>query len=161
MDIRNKWKQLVNNRDGYVSIEAVFAMSFFLIVFILVLGFFTYVYPYSNIQREVHALATLAERQGGLTADDIANFETSLEKYDFINNSTLDTEVIAITSPSGIDATNISSTNYVSRDSLEVINVTVKVPSNNLFIKPVAKFFGVTSLSDYYVFVEPVMSEKY
>jgi len=157
---KKKWE------SGYISIEAVFAMSFFIATFILTLGFFTYVYPYTLLQKEVHVLATVAERQGGLTAEDVENFRDSLQKYLFMQNRVDDIEVNAVTSPSGLDAMNVtplgeSGDNYIKRESKEVIEIVVRIPSNNQMIKPVARFFGITDVSDYYTLTESVMSERY
>lgn len=164
----NKWKE---RNEGYVSIEAVFAMSFFLIMFILVIGFFTYIYPYTSLQREVHVLASIAERQGGLTPQDISDFQDKIsQQHDFIQNSPLGVEVTAVTQPSGTDVSNViplgeepspDTTDYIHRDSKEVINITVTVPANTAMLKPVADFFQVKSFTDTYVLTEPVMSERY
>lgn len=162
----NERKDVFSRNDGYVSVEAVIAMSFFFIIFFLTLAFFTYVQPYSNLQREVHTLATIAERQGGLTNEDILEFETKLQAYSFINESPNPIIVTATTSPSGTDVSNVTplgeeGNDYVPRSSKEIITVTAVVPANSAWISAVANFLGVTNISDTYTLSETVMSERY
>lgn len=159
----SQWRR---DKSGYVTIEAVLAMSFFVIVLFLSIGFFTYIYPQTTLQREIHTLATIAERQGGLTQTDIEQFKEKLNQYDFIRYAPSEIEVTAVTSESGIDASNVSplgssGTQYITRGSNEIINITVKVPANDGLIRPIAEFFNVTDLSDHYVLSESVMSERY
>lgn len=155
-----------NRKSGFVSIETVFAMSFFLIFFFLVIGFFTYVYPYSVLQREVHALATLAQKQGGLTLEDVQNFEDRVAQYRFVDISKEDIEVTAVAIPSnmeaiGIDSLDEAGNNYIKRDSKEFIQLTVTIPSYNEVLTPIARFFGVNNVMERYTFRETFMSERY
>lgn len=155
-----------NRKSGFVSIETVFAMSFFLIFFFLVIGFFTYVYPYSVLQREVHALATLAQKQGGLTLEDVQNFEDRVVQYRFVDISKEDIEVTAVAIPSnmeaiGIDSLDEAGNNYIKRDSKEFIQLTVTIPSYNEVLTPIARFFGVNNVMERYTFRETFMSERY
>ena len=155
-----------NRKSGFVSIETVFAMSFFLIFFFLVIGFFTYVYPYSVLQREVHALATLAQKQGGLTLEDVQNFEDRVVQYRFVDISKEDIEVTAVAIPSnmeaiGIDSLDEAGNNYIKRDSKECIQLTVTIPSYNEVLTPIARFFGVNNVMERYTFRETFMSERY
>lgn len=160
---------LFSRKDGYVSIEAVLAMSFFMIVFFLTLAFFTYMQPYSTLQRDVHVLATTAERQGGLTAQDIDLFKDKLNAYSFIQSSPNPIEVTAVTKPTNLDVSDVTAlgsqgtagTPYVPRSSKEVIVVTANIPANSTMLKPIANFFGVDSISDYYQISESVLSERY
>jgi Flp pilus assembly protein TadG len=164
-----KGRNFFSRKEGYVSVEAVIAMSFFFIVFFLTLGFFTYIQPHSSLQREVHTLATIAERQGGLTAQDIQDFKDRLQTYSFIQQSTNPIEVTAVTSPDNTDVSDVVplggdgtvGTPYVPRNSKQIINVTATIPANSTMLRPIAKFFGVTSLSDYYEISESVLSERY
>lgn len=159
-------EKVINSKSGYVSIEAVFAMSVFIIFFLLSISFFAYLYPQSQLQGEVEVLSLLCQRQGGLTEDDIANFEDSLRKYSFIDQSDLPIVVTAKTSPSGFDAIGVTDLedegdNYVKRESKEIINLVVQIPANNGLLKNIAQFFGIDSVNDYYYYFEPVMSERY
>lgn len=164
-----KGNNYFSRKDGYVSVEAVIAMSFFFIVFFLTLGFFTYIQPHSSLQREVHTLATIAERQGGLTAQDIADFKEKLQTHSFIQQSPYATEVTATTYPSQDDVSDVIplggdgsvGTPYVTRDSKEIITITATIPANSTMLRPIANFFGVDSISDYYEISESVMSERY
>jgi len=161
-----KLKPFITKKEGYVSIEAVIAMSFFLVVFFLTLGFFTYIQPHSTLQREVHTLATIAERQGGLTAEDIENFEIKLQSYRFIQDSSIPILITATTQPGDLDVSDVTpfgeeGEDYISRNSKEIITVTATLPSNSSMLKPLANFFGVETISDYYIISESVMSERY
>lgn len=155
-----------SDESGYVSVESVFAMSFFLVVFILCLGFFTFVQPFTTLQREVHALSTLAQRQGGLTVDDISRFEDRISEYQFVDANKGGIEISAFTIPGDIDALGIDGLedvgdNYVKRDTNEMIQLVVSVPSNNTLLAPVANFFGVGGILEKYTFKETFMSERY
>ncbi|WCF11408.1 hypothetical protein NDS46_31110 (plasmid) [Paenibacillus thiaminolyticus] len=153
-------------RAGFVSIEAIFAMSMFLMLFLLLIGFFSYIYPQTTLNREVHALATLAQRQGGLTLDDVDSFVTRIEEYQFVDTSRGEIEVSAYTTPGDMDAIGVNGLDeagayYVKRDSKELIELTVTVPSYNQLLTPVARFFGVSGVSEHYAFREIFMSERY
>lgn len=154
------------SRSGYVSIETIFAMTFFLLVFLLVIGFFTFIHPYTTLNREVHALATLAQRQGGLTLEDVDNFHGRIENYPFVDTSKGEIDVSAYTIPGDMDAIGVDSLDeageyYVTRDSKEFIEMVVTIPSYNELLTPVANFFGSTGAVDRYVFKETFMSERY
>ncbi|WPS85410.1 hypothetical protein SMD22_01920 (plasmid) [Brevibacillus halotolerans] len=158
--------QRVRSESGYVSIESVIAMSFFLIIFLLCIGFFTYVHPYTKLDREVHTLATLAQRQGGLTIEDVQNFEERIAEYAFVDLSRGNVEVIARTiiedmDAIGIDGLEDAGSYYVKRDNKDFIELTVSIPSHNEILKPVASFFGVGGVIDRYTFNETFMSERY
>lgn len=159
-------KKSLLDKEGSVSVEAVFAMSFFMIFFLLTIAFFTFMYPQISLQKEVSALATITERQGGLTELDIEEFRNSLQGYKFISDSPNSIIVEAETSPSGILAIGVTpigeeGENYISRDSKEIIRLKVKIPSNSGYLKRVGAVFGIKNVSDYYYFTEPVMSERY
>lgn len=156
----------MKNNSGSVSVESVFALSIFLIMFLMCISMFTYVYPQIQLQNEVKALAVMCERQGGLTEDDLFNFEASLQKYSFIAESEVPIIVTAETYPSGLDAMGVTGldetgTNYIKRNSREIIGLTIKIPTNNSFVNQMMHFFDVAGVGDYYVFYEPVMSERF
>lgn len=71
----------LTQKGAYVSVEAVFAISVFLVFFLLALGFFSYIYPYTVLQRDVYALGTIAARQGGLTQEDVDQFKERLARF--------------------------------------------------------------------------------
>lgn len=154
-------------KEGYVSIEALASMIVFFMVFFLTLAFFTYIQPHSSLQRELHVLATVAERQGGLTPQDVLEFETRLQDYNFILESSTPIQVTAVAYPSAQDVSDVIPVGgtlgdpYITRSSKEVIVVTATVPANSQMLKPIAEFFGVDSVSDQYLLSETVMSERY
>ncbi|MFF2531488.1 hypothetical protein ACFVS2_21510 [Brevibacillus sp. NPDC058079] len=166
MKNHSKIKERMRSNSGYVSIESVFAMSFFLIIFLLCIGFFSYVHPYTKLDREVHTLATLAQRQGGLTVDDVQRFEDRIANYAFVDLTKGVVEVNAHTILGNMDAIGIdgledAGTYYVKRDNKDFIELTVSIPSQNVILKPVANFFGVGGVIDHYTFKETFMSERY
>lgn len=153
-------------KSGYVSIESVFAMAFLVVLFLLMIGFFTFIHPYTTLNRDVHALATLAQRQGGLTIEDVDNFTSKIEGYRFVDSTKGDIEVIAYTTPGDMDAIGIDSLDeagdyYVNRDSKEFIELIVTVPSFNEVLTPVARWFGAQDAVSRYTFKETFMSERY
>lgn len=153
-------------RKGYISIETVFATSFFLIFFLLVIGFFTYIHPKTILQQDVIALSQLAQRQGGLTLEDVENFQARIASYPFVDASEEDIVVTATTLSGNFDAIGVdgldeAGDNYVKRDSKEFIQLTVIVPSNHSLLSSVANFFGADGVLSEYAFQTTFMSERY
>ncbi|TCJ98255.1 UNVERIFIED_ORG: hypothetical protein BDK47_11841 [Anoxybacillus amylolyticus] len=154
----------LSKKDGYVSVETVFAISIFLVFFLLVLGFFTYIYPYTVLQRDVYVLGTIAARQGGLTQEDIDQFKERLTRYPFLVH-TDQVQVSVYVDGSLQDAANVTPLgeeggNYVTRESKDLISIKVRVPANGELLRAAAKFFGVGGISDEYVFWETVASYR-
>ncbi|MDF2880111.1 MAG: hypothetical protein K0R54_668 [Clostridiaceae bacterium] len=160
-------KNKVKEKNGSVSVDAVISMTFFLLLFSLTLAFFVYLYPQISLQKEVSMLGNIAELQGGLTEEDITQFQSSLENnFTYVANSEFPVIVTAIAEPSGTDATNVTplgeiGNDYIKRGSKEIIRINIQVPANGKYLKAVANVFGVSDIKDYYVFSEPVMSERY
>ncbi|ADO59465.1 hypothetical protein [Paenibacillus polymyxa] len=166
MKIRKKYFSHLKKESGFISIETIFAMSFVIIVFTLCLGFFTFVQPYTQLDREVHVLAQLAQRQGGLTMDDVQFFKERVSAYSFVNLSDGLIQVDAHTIPDDRDVIGVTSLDeagdeYVRRDEKELIQLVVTIPSHNDILKPVARFLGVSDVSDHYTFKEVFMSDRY
>ena len=166
MKFKKKCFSFLRNESGFVSIETIFAMSFVVIMFILCLGFFTFVQPYTKLDREVHVLSQLAQRQGGLTLDDVQFFKERIAEYSFVNLSDGDIQVDAYTMPGDRDVIGVTGLDeagdeYVRRDEKELIQLVVTIPSHNEILKPVATFFGVSGVSDKYTFKEVFMSDRY
>ena len=153
-------------RSGYISIDAFFSMIAFLFLFLLAIGFFTYLQPYTNIyQQDFHQLTTLTERQGGLTEDDVEAFKERLTQHHYLQSKQT-IKIQAETLSSGVDVTDVTpmgeeGSNYVHYDSFKSIEVTMVVPSNNQFFTAIGKVFGVQELSQTYKFREVVLSERY
>ncbi|MBP1308697.1 hypothetical protein JOD82_001717 [Paenibacillus sp. 1182] len=166
MKFIKKYLSHLTKESGFISIETIFAMSFVIIVFFLCLGFFTFVQPYTKLDREVHVLSQLAQRQGGLTLDDVQLFKERVSEYSFVNLSDGIIHVDAHTMPGDRDVIGVTGLEeagdeYVRRDEKELIQLVVTIPSHNEILKPVATFFGVSGVSDKYTFKEVFMSDRY
>lgn len=68
----------IQNTKGFMSLDAIIAMGFVLMVVILGIGFFTYMMPKQAIEQEVNLLGRMAKMNGGLTAKDVTDFKTKL-----------------------------------------------------------------------------------
>lgn len=159
------------NKKGFVSIEAIIATSTALMVILMAIGFFTLIYPRVMLQTEVHNLSQKAKIQGGLTNEisqpldsDIEQFKERLVDLGYDKDSI---EVTATTKPGNLNAIGVTplhegGSNYVKRDSKEMIQITVRVPANTSIKAPLS-FFGDdgSNVSDKYTLVETVMSERW
>ncbi|PLS15026.1 hypothetical protein CVD28_24410 [Bacillus sp. M6-12] len=164
-------RKVVKNKKGFVSIEAIIAMSSALMVILLAIGFFTLIFPRIMLQTEVHDLAQKAKIQGGLTNSisqpvdsDIEQFKDRLVQLGYDRNSI---EVTATTKPGNLNAVGVTplhdgGSNYIKRDSKEMIQITVRVPANTSIKAPLS-FFGDdgSNVADKYTLVETVMSERW
>lgn len=160
---RRSW---LGNRSGFVSIETIWAMTFFLLAFFLLIGFYTFIRPYTTIGRDVHDLSVLAQRQGGLTIEDVDNFKAKLAEYPFVDESKGEIEINAYTTPGDMDAIGVDGLDeagdyYVKRDSKEFIDIVVRVPAYNEVLTPIVRVFNATGVPQTYTFKETVMSERY
>lgn len=154
----------IRKKEGFVAVESVVAMSFFLIFFLLALGFYIHIYAQGSVNRDLHALATITEQQGGLTSENITDFTNKMEAFSFVDSGK-SIEISAVTS-SGMDATGISLAEtedafYVSRSVGEYIQVRVDVPVSNPLLQNAAKFFGVGNTLESLQSQEIVYSERY
>ena len=164
-------KKLKDNKRGFVSIETVIAMSTVLFFFILFVSIFAYTMPRINLEKEVQHLAQVAKIQGGLTDEtsdpnnsDIKRFTDNLVAMGYDKDGI---EVVAKTindkkNAIGVTPLNKNGTNYIKRDSKDLIEVIVTVDANkDLFTAPL-KFFGLNNtLSGKYVMREVVGSERW
>lgn len=152
--------------DGSFSIEAVLAMANVLIIFMMIIGFYTFINPYTILNRDVHALATLAQRQGGLTDEDVEQFKERLNAYGFVDPQKGDIEVYAQTinevEAIGIDGFGEAGTNYIKRDSKDFIVLAVSVPSYGDYLTSVFRVMGMggQKAPDRYLFKETFLSER-
>lgn len=151
-------------KGGYVSIEAVISMSFFMIFFFLLLSFYLFVHPYTMMGRDVHALSVLAERQGGLTTENIETFKERIaESYSFVEHDSV--EVYLETSsgkvPISDDLLDEDSESYIRRESGDLMTLSVSTNSNNFSLSGIAQYFGISKSIERYSFKEVVYSERY
>lgn len=164
-------RSLFKNRKGFVSIEAIIATSTALMVVLIAIGFFTMIYPRVMLQMETHNLAQKAKIQGGLTNEisqpvdsDIELFKNRLVQLGYDKDKI---EITATTKPGNINAIGVtplkdSGSNYVKRESKELIHIVIRVPANTSIKAPLS-FFGNngSSVTEKYTIVETVMSERW
>lgn len=144
------------NKKGFVSLEVIFFSSFIFFLIFMLIGVFVYIYPTFSLQRDIYLLGKQAQKHGGLTTIDIYDFKDKISENSFIADN-IDLVVIeGNTSPSGYGIIGVTDINYISKDMDEIMNIIVKIPSNNKVIK---KF--VKDVEDYYIFNISVSSEKY
>ncbi len=158
-----------NSKKGFISIEAILSMTIVLMIFLIIIGFFVSVIPRISLQSEVHALTQKAKLQGGLTDatseaihSDVENFKDALVAKGY-NRDTI--EVHAFTKPSGLGAMGVTpldaeGSNYIKRDSDELMYIVVNVPDKS-FINAPLQFFGIRRETPTISFVETVMSERW
>ena len=142
----------LNNKEGFISIETIIAMSSILFFFIFFIAIFAYNMPRISLEKEVQSLAQIAKIQGGLTDEtsepgksDIKRFKDDLKAMGYEDS---DIQIYAKTLNSkqnAIGVTPISSngTNYVKRDSKELIELVVKVKADKSVFTAPLKFFGI------------------
>jgi hypothetical protein len=166
-----KLRNLFKNKKAFVSIEAIIATSTALMVVLVAIGFFTLIYPRVMLQMETHNLAQKAKIQGGLTNEisqpvdsDIALFKKRLVELGYDESQI---EITATTKPGNINAIGVTplkdgGSNYIKRDSKELIHIVIRVPANTSIKAPLG-FFGNdgSNINEKYTIVETVMSERW
>lgn len=164
----NRILRILKNKKGGLTIEALPALALALFVMITAIGWFTYLTPRQNLEKQVHILAQKAKIQGGLTNsgtnNDLSLFLSVLESKG-VNKSKV--VVTCKTKPSnknclGVNGLNSSGTNYIKRNSLEMMVIRVEVPTSPRLLKMSQVFFGGrSSIPDKYIFEESVLSERW
>ena len=129
---------------------------FIFVTLYALIGVFIYVYPTFELQREVHLLGKQAQINGGITNKDLNDFKNKINDISFVRNSGKEVIVEAKTTPDNSSALGVTSTRYISKSSGNIINIVVKIPSNNAVIKTFTN-----KSSDYYILKTSIMSEKY
>lgn len=160
----------LKNRQGFVSIETILAVSVAMMVILVLIGFFTTIFPRVRLQMETHTLAQKAKIQGGLTDatsqsvdSDVEIFKEKLSKVGYRKE---DIQITAYTEPGNLSAIGVTpydseGSNYIKRGSGETIYIVVKVPANQSIKAPLS-FFGLAdSAIKEYIIVETVMSERW
>lgn len=77
-DMMRTLNEKIRNTKGFMSLEAIGAMTVVLMVIILGIGFFTYMMPKQQIEQEVNLLGRMAKMNGGLTAKDVTDFKNKM-----------------------------------------------------------------------------------
>lgn len=164
----NRAVRLLRSNKGGLTIEAIPALALALFVMMTALGWFTYLTPRQNLEKQVHILAQKAKIQGGLTNsgtnNDLTLFLNTLQAKGVDKSKVV---VTCRTSPSnqnclGVTKLNTSGTNYIKRSSLEMMVIRVEVPTSPRLLKMTQTFFGKTNaIPDKYIFEEAVLSERW
>ena len=156
----------MKNKYGFISLEAVFALTFLFMVFFFILSIIAYIIPLVTMPTYLHILSNNIRVQGGMTSENVEDFKDAIESnYGYISSNDL-RDVIAVEAisiPSNIDVSNIDisteSTEYISRNDKEVILITANVPSNRI-LPGILSYFN-SSISEYYSFTHVVSSERF
>jgi len=142
------------NKRGYVSIEVILFGSFIFMLLAVLIGTFAYIYPTFSLQRDVDLLTRQAQRNGGLTYSDVTSFKNKVSKYYFVKGND-ESIIVEGRTRGGRNIIGVNNSNYISKESGDIMNIVVKVPSNN---KIISRF--TNNSSDYYIFKSSVLSEK-
>lgn len=161
------------DKKGYISVEAVFAIVAFMMITLVLVGLFCYVYPRQALEKQVHALAQQAKVTGGLTYSQVTDFKSTMDSMGYIANvnayvktGTDDDgqQVVLNVAPRNTpynSCTNPSIYNpFVRRNSGRKIIITVKIKANDGMLKGPLKFFGASMFPENYTISETVMSER-
>lgn len=148
----------LKRKDGYVSVEAIFVMTIMLLFSYLIVSFFLLLISYGQVGQDVRALSVLAERQGGLTADDISSFQSDMTLYPFVGSGN---EVNVSLQVSGYPDALISGDDYIPREHLEPMVLTVTTPSNDTMMGPIADVLGLKETVSSYEYRYVFYSERY
>lgn len=169
--MKKDMKHLRFNKKGVVSIEAILSLTVALMIILFTFGFFTLIYPKIMLQTAVNNLAQDAKITGGLTDpssqpvdSQLAQFDQEMQSLGYPSNQV---QVTAVAEPGDINAMGVSplgssGTNYIHRDSGEMIYITVTLPANRSIVAPMS-FFGDSgnAVPNHYVIQETVMSERW
>lgn len=171
-------KRLLNmrNKKGNIALEAVLAGGALFMVFVLLIGYFTYLYPRYMVDLEVQNLAHAVKMDGKLTESDFQVFIDNMENRGYTEDE--------VRKGTNIVATNV--TNVLDDDPLRAKNedvlidrpgmpakvvernngqmdITVSVPANTAYLGGSMKWFGGGLNDDmkYYTVKRTIMSEAY
>lgn len=156
-------------KKGYISIEAIFGMTALLMIVLLIVGLFTYMYPRQTLEKHVHILAQEAKVTGGLTTEQIDDFQSTLTDMGFVSSLNVYTiqggaeKNLLGVAPKGTPYATCTSgvyKNFARRDSGQKIVISVSVKAKDSLVNSVLRFFGGSFLPENYVFTETVLSER-
>lgn len=171
--------ELIRNRKGSFSLEAVVAMMFVLMLIYLAISYYVYLVPRQSMTQEVHTLATISKIQGGLTFEDVEEFKNRLVEKGYVEEDKMDEiEVTAVAKGKvngheyekdviGVEPLSEGylphdESSYSHRNSKEIITIQVKIPAKIRLLAGISNFWGSdTSGLKYYHFEEIVMSERW
>lgn len=161
----------IKGKSGFVSIETIIALSWVVFFFLLFVSIYAYNMPRIMLEKEVQHLAQTAKIQGGLTDStsepvnsDITRFTENLIAmgYDEDDISISAKTITGNQNAIGVTPINQSGSNYIKRDSKDLIEIIVVIKAKkNLFTAPL-NFFGLSNkISGQYTIREVVGSERW
>lgn len=163
-----KIKKILDSKTGGLTIEAIPALALALFVIMTAIGWFTYLTPRQNLEKQVHILAQKAKIQGGITNSGTNN---DLKLFlDILEQKGVDRTKVKVTCTTrpgnknclGVNGLNSTGTNYITRKSLEMMVIRVEVPTSPRLLNMSRVFFGgASSVPDKYIFEEAVLSERW
>lgn len=145
----------MDKKDGFVAIEVILFSSFIIALLVCLIGIFAYIYPVFRLQYDMNILTRQAQKNGGLTSENIMNFEDRIGEYSFVSESGKPVIIEGETIPSKRNIIGINNNNYIDRDSGEIMGIVVKIPSDNRILSR----FTEKNI-DYYVLKSFVLSER-
>lgn len=168
---------------GFFSIEAVISLAFALFVILTAIGWYTYMLPRQNLEKQIHILAQKAKIQGGLTATtallraDTYNYlsdedkETDLGFFlDTLQQMGHDISKVQVTCQTaegksgclGVTPYREDGVGYIRRQDMDMMVIHVVVPTKPSLLSMSYAFFGSSgSVPSQYIFEEVVMSERW
>lgn len=171
-------KQLVNkrNKKGNIALEAVLAGGMLFMVFVLLIGYFTYLYPRYMVDLEVQNLAHAVKMDGKLTESDFDVFIANMKNRGYSEEEVREGTVITASNVSGVESSDpLRASNgeslvdkpekpagIVERNNGQ-IDIQVSVPANTSFLGGGLKWFGgeLEEGMKYYTVNRVIMSEAY
>lgn len=166
-----KLQNPLQNKKGSMIMETLPVLALALFVTINMIGWFTYLTPRQNLEKQVHILAQKAKIQGGLTDKSSVSIGSDLEVFlGILEEKGYDTSKVKITCTTnpgnksclGVSPIKSSSGKYITRESLDMMIIRVEIPTNPRLLNMSQTFFGNTgALPNVYIFQESVLSERW
>ncbi|MEG1299901.1 MAG: hypothetical protein RSC93_04300 [Erysipelotrichaceae bacterium] len=155
-------------KKGFISIETVFSMTFILFIVLTLIGVFCYFYPRQVLEKEVHVLAQQAKINGGLTYNEVVDFQNVIKERGYkanvkayVKNNNRVVLNVAPRNTSYSSCTNTANYNpFVKRDSSQKIVLVVTINANDGLLKGPLQYFGAKTFPKNYTISETVMSER-
>lgn len=150
----------LNNKKGFITIDAILALATALAFAFLFLGLMFLMIPKFTMQGEVHSLAQLARIQGGLYEKDVEKFKAEISESTGAPLESI--HVVLKNEETNVQYDKLADGQYAKHGNGEILQLYVIVPTNK-FIQAPLKFFGMKNVEnlEYYNFQETVVSEKW
>lgn len=164
------------NKKGNIALEAVLAGGAIFMVFVLLIGYFTYLYPRYMVDLEVQNLAHSVKMDGKLTESDFDVFIANMERRGYTEEEVRKGTNITASNVSGVqDSDPLRANNgailidkpgqpakIVERNNGQM-EITVSVPANTAYLSGGMKWFGggIEEGMKYYTVNRVIMSEAY